>query len=370
MIAGTQEGSDVVGGFDLERMRWKLPMDLGGYVLEELIGSGGMGLVYRARHQRLGKVVAIKALSRAVAATHRVERFEREARLASQLAHPNTCGIFDFGVAPDGTFYYVMEHCDGLDLAQLVAEYGRQPVARVRHVLAQMCASLAEAHALGLVHRDVKPGNVILGKVGGTPDFVKVIDFGLVKDLRASAAPVESDNGLITGTPGYLAPEAITAPESVDTRSDVYAVGAVGYYLLTGGPVFEGGLAELCGSHLHTLPDSPSERRGEPVPAKLERVILACLEKEPGRRPRDARALREALLGCDDVGTWSEERALAWWKRQELEDEDEDSGVYASASSAPPPAMPGSQPPRARRSSKPAMAALEQTTKVHVRRAG
>jgi serine/threonine-protein kinase len=185
------------------------------------------------------------------------------------------------------------------------------------------------------------------------PDVVKVIDFGLVKDLRETAAPVEADQGLITGTPGYLAPEAITDPDVVDTRSDVYAVGAVGYYLLAGGPIFEGGLAELCGSHVHTEPEPPSVRRGEPIPAKLERVILACLEKDPARRPRDARALREALLGCDDVPAWSEERARSWWRMQELDDEE--SGVHAS---------------RARRTSRPAMAALEVTTKVHVRRVG
>lgn len=341
-----------MGGFQTEM--WRLPMELGPYVLQERIGSGGMGIVYRAQHAKLGKTVAIKALSKAVAGGPRAERFEREARLASRLSHPNTAAIFDFGVAPDGTFYYVMEHCDGIDLAELVALHGRMPVPRAVHVLIQICGSLAEAHAAGLVHRDVKPGNVILGRVGGTPDFVKVIDFGLVKDLQ-EPSPRDSEAGLITGTPGYLAPEAITTPDAVDTRSDVYAVAAVAYYLVTGGPMFDGGLAEVCGRHLHSPPDSLTARRGEPVPPKLERVLLACLEKEPARRPRDARALREALLALvqnGDVAAWTEERANAWWKLIELDD-DEDSGVYT----------------RARRPSRP-IAALDVTTKVHVRRAG
>jgi eukaryotic-like serine/threonine-protein kinase len=287
---------------------------LGQYTLEAKIGEGGMGAVYRARHAMLRRPTAIKLLPPEKAGSAALERFEREVQLTARLSHPNTVAVFDYGRTPDGVFYYAMEYLDGADLHRIVREDGPQPSGRVVHVLRQVASALAEAHGIGLIHRDVKPENVILCERGGIPDVAKVLDFGLVRDLERASAHSRVD--VVQGTPLYLSPEAIRAPERVDARSDLYALGAVGYYLLCGQPVFSGAtLVEVCAHHLHTAPVPPSERLGRPLPEALEALLLACLAKDPARRPASATALERQLAGLAEAGSWSEDDARAWWDR-------------------------------------------------------
>jgi serine/threonine protein kinase len=209
-----------------------------------------------------------------------------------------------------------MEYLEGINLETLVREFGPQDPGRVAHILRQVAGSLAEAHGVGLVHRDVKPANIILCQRGGVPDVAKVVDFGLAKDLEGASSAALTRATDITGTPMYLAPEAITDPEMVDGRSDLYALGAVGYYLLAGAHVFEGGtLVEVCSHHLRTPPVAPSVRLGRPLPPDLESVLLSCLEKDPARRPPTADALSTHLAMCVGVEEWDEGRAREWWER-------------------------------------------------------
>ena len=286
---------------------------LGQYTLEEKVAEGGMGVVYRARHAMLRRPTAVKLLPPGKSGEHALKRFEREVQLTSILTHPNTVAIYDYGRTPDGVFYYAMEYLEGMNLDELVREDGRQPESRVVHVLRQVCGSLEEAHGIGLIHRDIKPANVVLCERGGTPDVAKVVDFGLVRDLHGAETVALTSETAIAGTPLYLSPEAIRAPEAVDARSDLYAVGAVAYYLLTGFPVFEGrSLVEVCGHHLHTVPEPPSRRAGISIDAALERCVLACLEKDPSRRPQTARALGEMLAACG-AARWTDDAARAWW---------------------------------------------------------
>jgi eukaryotic-like serine/threonine-protein kinase len=286
---------------------------LGQYTLEEKIGEGGMGVVYRARHALLRRPTAVKLLAPDRAGAHEIRRFEREVQLTSVLTHPNTVAIYDFGHTHDGIFYYAMEHLDGLSLHDLVEDDGIQPAGRVIYILSQIAGALAEAHAIGLVHRDVKPANVFLCQRGGLPDFVKVLDFGLVKHAGTSD-PALSHVGAIAGTPHYMAPESITAPDSVDARVDIYALGAVGYFLLTGSTPFEGGsLVEICSHHLHSVPEPPSERLGKPVPPMLEKVILQCLEKSREARPASAAVLVDLLRTCQEESPWDLKAARGFW---------------------------------------------------------
>ena len=285
---------------------------LGQYTLEEKLGEGGMGVVYRARHAMLRRPTAVKLLPPDKAKEHDIVRFEREVQQTARLSHPNTVAIYDYGRTPEGLFYYAMEYLEGIDFDRLVREFGPQPPARVAHLMRQVAGALGEAHGVGLIHRDIKPANIILCQRGGAPDVAKVVDFGLVKELQ----PTGDATGLnvIRGTPLYLSPESITAPDTVDGRSDLYALGGVAYYLLTGAHVFDGAtLIEICSHHLHTAPLPPSSRLGQPVPSKLERVVLSCLEKDPEKRPSSAHDLAAAILVCDDVGEWGEREALAWW---------------------------------------------------------
>ncbi len=286
---------------------------LGQYTLLEKIGEGGMGAVYRASHAMLRRPTAVKLLPPGQAGADRLQRFEREVQMTSRLTHPNTVAIFDYGRTPDGVFYYAMEYLEGLNLEDLTRHDGPQSAGRVVHVLRQVAASLAEAHEIGLIHRDVKPANVILvPQRGGAPDVAKVVDFGLVKDLDQDSDLSRDDQ--IAGTPLYLAPEAITAPGRVGARSDLYSLGCVGYYVLTGRPVFEGrNMVEVCGHHLHTRPLPPAERLGQPVPEGLSALLLACLEKDPSRRPSFAGEFLAALDGLADVPQWTNEQARAWW---------------------------------------------------------
>jgi serine/threonine-protein kinase len=287
---------------------------LGQYRLLEKIGEGGMGVVYRAEHEMLRRPTAIKLLPPGKAGEKDLRRFEREAQLTARLTNPHTVSIYDFGRTPEGAFYYVMEFLDGVDLERLVRQGGPMPPGRVVHVLRQVCEALAEAHEVGLIHRDIKPANILISESGGLCDVAKVLDFGLVKEVSESESERLTRDDVLAGTLQYLAPETIQAPGSPDPRSDLYALGAVAYYLLTGNTVFDGSPIQVIQSHLQTVPVPPSARLGRPLPGKLERVILDCLEKDPNSRPDSARALMERLDACDDVPPWSAEEARRWWR--------------------------------------------------------
>jgi eukaryotic-like serine/threonine-protein kinase len=296
---------------------------LGQYTLLEKLGAGGMGEVYRARHAMLRRPTAVKLLPPERLGADSVARFEREVQLTARLTHPNTIRIFDYGRTPDSIFYYAMEYLDGAHLGDAIAEGGPMPPGRVIHVLDQIAGALSEAHGVGLIHRDIKPANIFLTEQGGVPDVAKVLDFGLVKQVGVAAAEVKGDDATLlalsqtnsfTGTPLYMAPEAITAPDTVDARTDLYALGAVGYYLLTGQDVFIGRtVLEICSHHLHSIPVPPSQRLGKPIAVDLEGLILACMEKEPGRRPASARSFQSSLRACRDARSWSEEDARRWY---------------------------------------------------------
>ncbi|MEZ4444159.1 MAG: serine/threonine-protein kinase [Polyangiaceae bacterium] len=286
----------------------------GQYTLLAKIGEGGMGAVYQARHALLRRPTAIKLLPTDDVSRDQVSRFEREVQETARLTHPNTITIFDYGRTPDGTFYYAMELLDGATAEAVVDATGPMPAARVVHVLRGVCGSLEEAHHLGLMHRDVKPANIVLARQGGRFDVPKLLDFGLVKNLEEAPDVGLTMPGGITGTPLYMAPEMITDPDGVDARADLYALGAVGYFLLTGQHVFDGSsVVEVCGHHLHTKPEPPSLRLGVPVPEALESLILGCLRKDRAERPRTATQVLEALASCDTEHGWSASEAAAWW---------------------------------------------------------
>jgi serine/threonine-protein kinase len=309
----------------------------GQYALEEKIGEGGMGVVYRARHALLRRPTALKLLPRSRAGAQAIARFEQEVQMTSRLTHPCTIQIYDYGRAEDGTFYYAMELIEGLTLDELVREEGAQPAGRVARILADVCGSLAEAHGAGLIHRDIKPQNVMLCARAGSYDVVKVLDFGLVKSV--SDVPREGDGShAVAGTPAYMAPEAFEHPESVGPASDLYAVGALGYFLLTGAPVFPGETPfELFGQHLHAWPVPPSERAGRSIPPALERLVLACLAKSPEERPESAEALRALLAQMERTDDWSDEDAAEWWKGRPFAPRPPKAEGYATTVQAAPP---------------------------------
>jgi serine/threonine protein kinase len=291
---------------------------LGQYTLEEKIGEGGMGSVYRARHALLRRPTAIKLLRPSrEGADDALARFEREVQLTSQLTHPNTVAIYDFGRTPEGVFYYAMEYLPGIPLDRLIAKDGPQPEARVVHLLKQMCASLAEAHAIGLIHRDIKPANVMLCRRGETYDVAKVLDFGLVKDVISKEDAQLTGTQVVVGTPRFMAPEAIKAPDTIDARTDVYAVGAVAFNLLTGQDVFPGKTgAEIIGHHLHTKAPLLSHRLSRPVDAFLEDLLKRCLSKDREGRPPTAGALLLELEEGWKGPLWSQREAAAWWEER------------------------------------------------------
>jgi eukaryotic-like serine/threonine-protein kinase len=285
---------------------------VGQYLLHEKLGEGGMGIVYRATHALLKRDTAVKLLQPKKVDPDTVSRFEREVTLTARLTHPNTISIFDYGRTQEGEFVYAMEYWDGLTLDEIVSLTGPLPAGRVVNILAQICASLEEAHELGLVHRDIKPSNIMLTCRSGTPDLVKVLDFGLVKNISPPAET--SAVNRVLGTPSSMSPESITAPDDVGPRSDLYSVGVVGYLLLTGTPVFSGRNAiELCAAHLRDSPEAPSVRLGAPVVPALESLLLSALTKDPAARPESAREMRRALLSCG-VEPWQEEDAVIWWR--------------------------------------------------------
>ena len=287
---------------------------LGQYSLDEKIGSGGMGVVYRGHHAMLRRPTAIKLLDADQTSEETIARFEREVQLTSQLNHPNTVAVYDFGRTPEGVFYYAMEYLDGIDLDVLVKRHGAQPEGRVIHLLRQVCGSLSEAHGVGLIHRDIKPANLILTRRGGIADFITVLDFGLVKavDGNKQAAMTRADT--MMGTPAYMSPEAVSNPDSVDARSDVYAVGAVGYFLVTGRPMFEGSnRLEVVMKQTTEMPVPPSKRLSRPICADLEALLLRCLSKSGADRPQSMTELDGALGACASASTWHARDARAWW---------------------------------------------------------
>jgi len=285
---------------------------LGQYVLERKIGEGGMGEVYRARHGMMRRPSALKLMRGDRAGESDLRRFEREVQLTARLTHPNTITIFDYGRTNDGVFYYAMELLDGANLQRIVAVGGAQAAGRVVRILAMACGALTEAHAIGLIHRDIKPANIMLCTQGGERDVVKLLDFGLVKELEVDGDVQLTGASTLTGTPQYMAPESILAPDSVDVRTDIYALGAVAYYLLAGSEVFGGkSIVEVCSQHLHQAPE-PLSARGVTVPAELEAVVLACLDKKPACRPQSAAELRRRLEACA-VEPWDSASARSWW---------------------------------------------------------
>jgi eukaryotic-like serine/threonine-protein kinase len=307
----------------------KRARELGSYRLEEPLGRGGMGEVFRATHQMLARPAAVKLIRSEIigsstpsAARVIVERFRREAEAAASLRSPHTISLYDFGVAQDGTFFLVMELLDGLDLESLCERFGPVPPERAVYLLRQVCESLAEAHSRGLVHRDIKPSNIFTCRLGLAVDFIKVLDFGLVKAMGEGGkdATLLTAPDSTTGTPAYIAPELVRGDGVVDHRVDIYALGCVGYWLLTGRLVFEAPNAiQLMYQHANAAPIPPSRRSELDIPAELDSVILACLAKHPGDRPNSAQELSRRLAAALSGEAWTEERARRWWERHHPE---------------------------------------------------
>lgn len=295
------------------RAKVRAAYTVGQYTLIEKVGEGGMGVVYLASHAMLKRSTAVKLLPPDKSDAWAREQFEQEVQLTSKLTHPNTVAIYDYGRTRDGIFYFAMEYLDGIDLQALVRRFGPQPPARVVHILKQICASLAEAHGVGLVHRDVKPANLLLCERGGRSDVVKVVDFGLVHGFTPKSAPHGGEVRAV-GTPLHMSPEAILSPRSIGPRSDIYAVGTVAYFLLSGAHVFEGPTVETIFEGHLSLPPVPLARRtAGTTPAALDALVLACLAKDQADRPASAKALRDRLRECEGVGRWTQAEARKWW---------------------------------------------------------
>jgi serine/threonine-protein kinase len=295
---------------------------LGQYTLEEKLGEGGMGTVYKARHAMLRREAAIKLIKPELTGegsrhTEALQRFEREADVTANLKSPHTVQLYDFGVSSEGAFYYVMELLDGIDLETAVRKYGPMEPERVVFVLRQVCDSLAEAHAAGLVHRDIKPANIFLCRHGIRHDFVKVLDFGLVGlDVRQEEVDQKlTMEGAVGGTPAYLAPEMAANAEQVDGRADVYAMGCVAYWLMTGHVPFarDTAMATIL-AHVNEAPAAPSSVAEMPVPEALDALVLECLAKNPDERPASAADLAHRLDAAVDGDEWDEMRAARWWE--------------------------------------------------------
>jgi serine/threonine-protein kinase len=305
----------------------KKARELGSYHLEEKLGEGGMGEVWRARHQLLARPAAIKLMRPALREAappglsgDPARRFEREAQVIASLRSPHTVDLFDFGVNDDGSFYYVMELLDGLDTDKLVRRFGPVPAARAIHLLRQVCHSLSEAESHGLVHRDIKPANIFVCRYGEEYDFVKVLDFGIVK---ANYEGPDAHRGLtaenaVQGTPAFMAPEQIMGGP-VDGRADIYATGCVAYWLLTGQLVFDAPTSMgLLMHHTQTPPVPPSRRSELSIPSALDELVLSCLAKDPNARPQSAKELSRRLGAVDGAEEWSQEQARKWWETVRL----------------------------------------------------
>jgi eukaryotic-like serine/threonine-protein kinase len=307
----------------------KRARELGSYRLEEPLGKGGMGEVFRATHQMLARPAAVKLIrseiinaSSPAGARVIIERFRREAEAAASLRSPHTISLYDFGIANDGTFFLVMELLDGLDLETLVERFGPVPPERAIHLIRQACESLEEAHVRGLVHRDIKPSNIFTCRMGLVVDFVKVLDFGLVKAVNDGGreATLLTAPDSTTGTPAYIAPEVVRGDRVADHRVDIYTLGCVAYWLLTGRLVFQAPTAlQLMYQHANATPVPPSERSEFEIPPGLDEVILACLAKHPEERPQTAGELSRRLAVVAAANSWNEEKAAKWWDRHHPE---------------------------------------------------
>ena len=287
---------------------------IGRYHIERKLGAGGMGTVYLASHALLRRPTAMKILNAKQAGKEGIARFEREVQLSSSLTHPNTIQIFDYGNTDDDTFYYVMEYVNGFTLGSCVANDGPLPEARVVFLMKQVCASLAEAHKRGLMHRDLKPANVMICERGGAFDFVKVLDFGLAKEMTQTQDVGLTDVSSLTGTPLYMPPEAAQAPETLDVRGDVYQLGLLAFHLLVGRDLFEGETpVDVILQHVGTAATPPSVALGKPVSHDLDQIILRCLSKKPEDRYADAGELYDAFEECSYAGTWGQREAREWW---------------------------------------------------------
>jgi eukaryotic-like serine/threonine-protein kinase len=291
---------------------------LGQYRLIAPLGAGGMGEVYLGEHRMLKRPCAIKLIRPEQAGDPRVlARFEREVQMTAKLSHWNTIEIFDYGRTDDGTFYYVMEYLPGLSLEHLLDRYGPMPAERVVHLLRQTCQGLREAHGIGLIHRDIKPGNVFTAQRGGLYDVAKLLDFGLVKPLAEMPAARLTVDGAISGTPLFMSPEQARGQDNIDARSDIYSLGAVAYALLSGRAPFErSSPLEVMIAHARDEVAPPSQHQPD-VPADLERVILRCLAKRPEDRFQDVESLEQALSECAAADQWTQERAAQWWQEHE-----------------------------------------------------
>jgi serine/threonine-protein kinase len=312
--------SRVVYGLNIDVVRARR---MGSYHIVEQLGRGGMGEVWKAEHAMLARPAAIKFIPPEMLASSEKEspdvglrRFEKEAQATASLRSPHTIDLYDFGRADDGTFYYVMELLDGLDLEALVESYGPVPSERAIHLLRQVCRSLAEAHETGLIHRDIKPANIFVCRYGLESDFVKVLDFGLVKSQRdANQADLKlTSRNVVGGTPTFMAPEQALGRQDVDSRADLYSLGCVAYWLLTGRMVFEAETAlEIITHHLRSAPAPPSMYAETAVPEDLDQLVLRCLEKAPENRPASAVALEQHLAAIELPDHWTQERASRWW---------------------------------------------------------
>jgi len=307
---------------------------LGNYTLEEELGRGGMGMVFRARHDRLKRPAALKLLKLSTISPRSIEQFETEVQITSLLTSPNTIGIYDYGVTPTGVFYYVMEYIDGINLTRLIREHGPLREGRVIHLLLQACSAIGEAHGSGLIHRDIKPDNLMVAHRGGVPDFLKVLDFGLAQ-LIEDPMSKDRSHGL-SGTPLFMSPDAVTNPQSVDGRSDIYSLGAVMYYLLTGEPVFSGTeVTAILRQHVEARPLPPSVRSGRVIATDLEEVVLQCLEKRPDDRPASIAELADRLRSCRNAGDWTTALAAEWWTNYSR------SAIFEALDPTDPPQEPG-----------------------------
>lgn len=309
-------GMAIYGSALLNGMRAELHQarKFGQYRLVRKLGEGGMGEVYLAEHRLLKRPCALKLIKpNAMSDPIALARFEREVQSAARLSHPNTIEIYDYGHTGDGTFYYVMEYLRGMSLSELVKRDGPLPAGRIIYIFRQVCAGLAEAHGLGLVHRDLKPGNLLLAVRGGEADVAKVLDFGLVKLTRDPGAAELSREMTVSGTPMYMSPEQATGDRSLDARADIYALGAMIYYALTGRPPFTGSNPFLIMVAQARDPVIPPSKVRAGVPGDLERVVLRCLAKNPRERYPTVKALGDALAECASASEWGPNRADAWW---------------------------------------------------------
>jgi hypothetical protein len=300
--------------------------EFGSYHLLERLGHGGMGEVWVAQHRLLARSAAIKLIrptkERSAIESHAVNRFEREAQAIASLRSPHTVELFDFGITEDGTFYYVMELLEGLDAERIVNTFGPMPAERVIYLIRQVCHSLSEAESISLVHRDIKPANIFVCRYGEDYDFVKVLDFGIVKAIHQSGSPETAPSvteltgeHIVHGTPAFIAPEQVLGGAPVDNRADIYGIGCLAYWLLTGQLVFTGNTPmQLLMQHAHAVPEPPSTRTELPIPRELDAIVLACLAKNPTDRPQTARELAGGLAAVGGAGDWTPERAKVWWE--------------------------------------------------------